>query len=138
MTARARSWLGYGGLWALLGLYYATWDFALYPSMAVWRVLALNLSQNAAWGLLGLLLLALAERFPLLVTQARGVGFMLAFDLPNVQTRDDFLRRCLRRGVMATYTGSRSVRLRPHLITPAADAEVALRVFGDTLLEMNG
>ena len=81
---------------------------------------------------------ALAERFPLLVTQARGVGFMLAFDLPNVQTRDDFLRRCLRRGVMATYTGSRSVRLRPHLITPAADAEVALRVFGDTLLEMNG
>lgn len=65
MTARARSWLGYGGLWILLGLYYATWDFALYPSMAVWRVLALNLSQNAAWGLLGLLLLALAERFPL-------------------------------------------------------------------------
>lgn len=65
MTARTRSWPWYWGLWTLLGLYYATWDYALYPSMHVGRLLALNLSQNAAWGLLGLLLLALAERHPL-------------------------------------------------------------------------
>lgn len=81
---------------------------------------------------------ALGERFPALVTQPRGVGFMLAFDLPTPAARDELLRRTLRRGVMATYTGSRSVRLRPHLITQAPDAERALAAFGDALLEMAG
>ena len=54
----------------------------------------------------------LAARFPALVTEPRGRGFLLAFDLPTAAVRDDFLKRALARGVFASYTGSRSVRLR--------------------------
>lgn len=79
---------------------------------------------------------ALAARHPALVSEPRGRGFLLAFDLPSPKTRDDFLARCLRRGVFATYTGTRSVRLRPHLITSQADIDLAAGVFDTVLGEM--
>ena len=58
----------------------------------------------------------LSERHPTLLTEARGLGFLLAFDLPTPQLRDEFNKRALRRGVFGSYTGARSVRLRPHQI----------------------
>jgi 4-aminobutyrate aminotransferase / (S)-3-amino-2-methylpropionate transaminase len=78
----------------------------------------------------------LATRYPKLVTDPRGRGFVLAFDLPTPAVRDDFLKRCLSRGVFATYTGSRSVRLRPHLVTTIADADDAASVFDEVLAEL--
>ena len=80
---------------------------------------------------------ALAERYPALVTSPRGQGFLLAFDLPTAALRDDFLKRAQRRGVMATYTGTRSVRLRPHLVTRPAEVDEALGVFDAVLVEMS-
>jgi 4-aminobutyrate aminotransferase / (S)-3-amino-2-methylpropionate transaminase len=79
----------------------------------------------------------LARKHPIL-TEPRGRGFLLAFDLPTVATRDDFLARALRRGVFGTYTGSRSVRLRPHLVTTNKEADIALGVFDEVLREMAG
>ena len=80
---------------------------------------------------------ALERRRPRLVSEARGRGFLLAFDMPDVKTRDAILAAALRRGVFATYTGARSVRLRPHLITGHAEVELALSVFDDVLAEMD-
>jgi 4-aminobutyrate aminotransferase/(S)-3-amino-2-methylpropionate transaminase len=71
-----------------------------------------------------------------LVTEPRGRGFLLAFDLPTVAARDDFLKRALQRGVFATYTGTRSVRLRPHLITTRTHVDEACDVFDAVLREM--
>jgi 4-aminobutyrate aminotransferase/(S)-3-amino-2-methylpropionate transaminase len=79
----------------------------------------------------------LAERHPAM-TEPRGRGFILAFDLPTAALRDDFLARCMRRAVFPTYTGSRSVRLRPHLITTAAEVDEAVAVFDAVLREMTG
>ncbi len=78
----------------------------------------------------------LAERHPSLVDNPRGRGFLLAFDLPTAESRDDFLRRCRARGVFATYTGSRSVRLRPHLITQREHVDVAIPIFDEVLADM--
>jgi 4-aminobutyrate aminotransferase/(S)-3-amino-2-methylpropionate transaminase len=77
----------------------------------------------------------LAARYPL-VTEPRGRGFLLAFDLPTPAVRDDFLKRALQRGVFASYTGSRSVRLRPHLITEKEHVDDALGVFAAVLGEL--
>lgn len=79
---------------------------------------------------------ALADRFPSLITEPRGRGFLLAFDLPTPAARDELLRRSLMRGVFASYTGTRSVRLRPHLITTPAEVERALAVFHAVAEEM--
>lgn len=73
-----------------------------------------------------------------LATEARGRGFLLAFDLPDAATRDDFLKRTMRRGVFASYTGTRSVRLRPHLICTRAEVDEACEAFDATLGEMGG
>lgn len=78
----------------------------------------------------------LAERYPKLVSEPRGLGLLLAFDLPTTAVRDDFLKRCLSRGVFASYTGTRSVRLRPHLITTTAHVDDALGVFDAVLKEL--
>jgi 4-aminobutyrate aminotransferase/(S)-3-amino-2-methylpropionate transaminase len=80
----------------------------------------------------------LSARFPTLVTEPRGLGFLLAFDLPNAKARDDFNARALRRGVFASYTGTHSVRLRPHLVTTRAHVDEAMGVFFDVAAEMAG
>ncbi|KYF65874.1 aminotransferase class III-fold pyridoxal phosphate-dependent enzyme, partial [Sorangium cellulosum] len=80
----------------------------------------------------------LCERYPALASEPRGRGFLLAFDLPTTAARDDFLGRALRRGVFASYTGTRSVRLRPHLITTVAEVDEAVSVFDAVLREMAG
>ncbi|MSP25956.1 MAG: aminotransferase class III-fold pyridoxal phosphate-dependent enzyme [Myxococcales bacterium] len=77
----------------------------------------------------------LAARHPHM-TEPRGRGFLLAFDLPSVQARDEFLKRAMRRGVFASYTGVRSVRLRPHLITSQAEVDLAIAVFDAALAEL--
>jgi 4-aminobutyrate aminotransferase/(S)-3-amino-2-methylpropionate transaminase len=80
----------------------------------------------------------LAARFPTLVTQPRGRGFLLAFDLPTTALRDEFNGRALRQGVFATYTGVRSVRIRPHLITTRAHVDEAMGVFFEVAGAMAG
>jgi 4-aminobutyrate aminotransferase/(S)-3-amino-2-methylpropionate transaminase len=79
----------------------------------------------------------LARRYSALVSEPRGKGFLLAFDLPSVAARDDFLKRAMRRGVFATYTGTRSVRLRPHLVTTAAEVDIGVAAFDAVLAEMS-
>jgi two-component system, LytTR family, sensor kinase len=59
------SWSWYWGAWALMGLYMATWDLTLYPSASIPGLLVMNLLQNGAWGLLGLILLKFANRRPI-------------------------------------------------------------------------
>ncbi len=79
----------------------------------------------------------LSERFPALMTEPRGRGLLLAFDLPTPAARDELLKRALRKGVFATYTGTRSVRLRPHLTTSQAEVDLALDVFAQVLRDMD-
>lgn len=81
-------------------------------------------------------LTALADRHPQLVSDPRGRGLLMAFDLPTPALRDELLRRARAHGVLATYTGTRSVRLRPHLITAEADVDLAAEVFDRALKEM--
>lgn len=65
MGPAGMKWRWYWGIWALMGLYMATWDLAMYPSAPALRILVLNLLQNGTWALLGLFLIWLAERRPI-------------------------------------------------------------------------
>lgn len=93
-----------------------------------------NVRETGAIFLAGLQ--AIARSYPSLISEPRGRGFLLAFDLPTPAARDGFLSRCLNRGVFATYTGTRSVRIRPHLITGVPEVEEALGVFDIVAREM--
>ena len=69
----------------------------------------------------------LAERVPE-VTNARGRGFMLAFDLPDRATRDAVRGDLWQEGLAVLACGDRSIRFRPPLIFGEAEVRRALEI----------
>jgi len=61
-----------------------------------------------------------------LVSNPRGRGFFLAFDLPDTATRDRALQALHRHHLLALPTGRRGIRFRPPLILSSAEADEGL------------
>ncbi len=57
----------------------------------------------------------LADDMPDLVTNVRGLGLLVAFDLPDAETRDKLRAACYDELTIVLTCGSRSIRLRPSL-----------------------
>jgi L-lysine 6-transaminase len=70
---------------------------------------------------------ALCVEFEGFASGARGVGVLLAFDLPSKDVRDAVRTACLVRRCLVLPCGERSIRLRPALNLTAADAGEGLR-----------
>jgi len=64
MFSRTRHWFFYAGIWVLSSIYFTTWDVVFFHQ-AFLKVLPLNLLQHSVWALEGLLILRLAQRFPI-------------------------------------------------------------------------
>ncbi|MEU9332341.1 L-lysine 6-transaminase [Streptomyces sp. NPDC048290] len=89
-------------------------------------------------GTLGELLLtglrSLADRFPALVSNARGRGLMCAFDLPSTAFRDSFVAMLREEeGVLVLPGGELGVRLRPALSVSPEELSAALDAFARAL-----
>lgn len=65
MVGSTRKWAWYWGAWTFLALYMASWDMAMSKGSLALRLLGLNAVQNLVWGILGLILVQLAERRPI-------------------------------------------------------------------------
>jgi L-lysine 6-transaminase len=61
-----------------------------------------------------------------LVSNARGRGLMIAFDLPTTEQRDRAQKRIMDAGLMLLTCGVRSIRFRPPLNLGTAEADTAL------------
>jgi L-lysine 6-transaminase len=70
-----------------------------------------------------------------LLSNVRGRGMMLAFDLPDGRSRDIFRGLLLENGLVALKCGERSIRFRPMLDLSPADMENALAVVADSLYD---
>ena len=68
-----------------------------------------------------------------LVTNARGRGLMIAFDLKDKDTRDRAQARILDNGLLVLTCGSRSIRFRPPLDLRTAEADAALDIVRKSL-----
>ena len=113
----------------------STWGASLVDMVRCTRVLEIivneRLVENAAARgrelLLGLM--SVAERYPDLVSNARGVGLMCAVDLPTPELRGKVVRHCFEDGMIVLPCGPRSVRFRPTLsVTTEAIAEGVTRL----------
>ncbi|MFE9256492.1 L-lysine 6-transaminase [Streptomyces sp. NPDC006879] len=71
----------------------------------------------------------LAEKFPSLVSNARGLGLMCAFDLPSTEFRDSFIEALREEGVLVLPGGELTVRLRPALSVTPEELSLALDAF---------
>jgi L-lysine 6-transaminase len=68
-----------------------------------------------------------------LISNARGLGLMIAFDLPDSALRKRAVTRCRENGLIALPCGQRSVRFRPPLNLTRAEADEGLDIVRSSL-----
>ena len=69
----------------------------------------------------------LAGEFPGVMSNVRGRGLFIAFDLPDKTMRDKTLAACLENGMMGLASGANAIRFRPHLILTREEADEGVR-----------
>jgi L-lysine 6-transaminase len=78
---------------------------------------------------------SLCEEFPA-VTNVRGRGLMIAFDLPDGETRKAVRAHCWENGLATLVCGPRSIRFRPPLTFSQEDADQAMERLRESLSEV--
>jgi L-lysine 6-transaminase len=68
----------------------------------------------------------LQEKYPQLISNARGKGLMCAFDLPTGEIRKDFQEKLYEENVIILICGDCSLRFRPHLNVTQEDLQYVL------------
>jgi L-lysine 6-transaminase len=69
----------------------------------------------------------LEGEFPGKVSNSRGRGLFVAFDLPDTETRNRTLRALNESDVLGLASGDRAIRMRPPLVLSPAEADEGLR-----------
>lgn len=94
-----------------------------------------NLLANAAHAGKVLLdgLLELQDRYPHLISRARGRGTFCSFDCPNDATRNQLIAKARNQGVFIGSCGDKSIRFRPSLVFKEQHAQLFLNIFNDIL-----
>jgi L-lysine 6-transaminase len=69
---------------------------------------------------------AFEQEFAGRISNGRGLGMLVAFDLPDTATRDSVRLKMREEGVMGMPSGTRSIRFRPPLNLTADEAREGL------------
>jgi L-lysine 6-transaminase len=75
----------------------------------------------------------LSERYPDVVSNARGCGLLAAFDLPDGDTRAGFLAKCKQNGALIIGCGPRTVRFRPPLTVSREEIDQGMEIVDKSL-----
>ena len=79
----------------------------------------------------------LAEQFPELITNVRGRGLMIAFDLPAGDVRDNAIKAMEANDLLVLSSGHRSVRFRPPLNLSTDEADEGIRRMEKSLQQIS-
>ena len=71
-----------------------------------------------------------------LISEVRGLGLMVAIDLPDMATRNTVLHDCFHRGLILLGAGERSIRLCPALVVSEDEVDAATEILGQSLMEI--
>jgi len=117
----------------------STWGANLVDMVRCQRYLEIieeeNLVQNAAQVGNYFLdqLLNLQEKYPSLISNVRGRGLFIAFDLPEEYIREQFMKQARRNGILVLKCGEKSIRFRPSLNTTKQIVDEAIEIISNTL-----
>ena len=75
------------------------------------------------------------DQYPEIISNARGLGLMCAFDLPTPEQRDQLKNRLYANGLMILGCGSTTIRFRPALIVTEEEIDKMLDIIKKTLEE---
>jgi len=70
------------------------------------------------------------------ISNARGLGTYIAFDLPNAQIRDKLVEIVRNNGVLIYMCGYVSIRMRPMLIFTPSHAQTLLEILDKSVKEL--
>ncbi len=77
----------------------------------------------------------LEQRYPKLVSNARGLGLFCAFDLPDAACRDALVTSCVKHGLLILKCGPKTIRFRPPLNVKDSEIDRAIEIMGQALNE---
>jgi len=80
-------------------------------------------------------LLNIQKNYDSIVSNARGRGLFCAFDLPDTETRDNFVTTLMNNGLIALKCGERTVRFRPALNVSEKEVNMAAEIIDRSLRE---
>jgi L-lysine 6-transaminase len=69
------------------------------------------------------------------ITNVRGRGLMCAFDLPDTELRNNFVKACKSEGLLVLACGENSIRFRPHLVVCEEEIDMAIHIMQDVCIE---
>ena len=78
-------------------------------------------------------LTVLQDKFPSLVSNARGKGLFCAFDLPDTKSRDDLALTLMENKVIVLGSGEKSIRFRPHLNVKKEEIDIGISAIQKSL-----
>ncbi len=71
--------------------------------------------------------------FPELISNTRGKGLMIAFDLPSIKIRDDIQNKAMDKQLMILACGEKTIRFRPALNIEKDEIDEGLNILKDVL-----
>lgn len=80
-------------------------------------------------------LVRIASKFPIL-SNVRGRGLMCAFDFPDTDSRNKFLKKGLEKNVLFLGCGPKSIRFRPALTMEKEDINLGMKVMEEVLIDL--
>jgi len=78
----------------------------------------------------------LKSLFPKLISNVRGRGLMIAFDLPNKETCEKLKQIAYNKGLLIISSGDLTIRLRPMLDIKKKDVDKLVDILKDCLIEL--
>ena len=75
---------------------------------------------------------SLEQKYPQLLSNARGRGLMCAFDLPTPEKRDEMKNRLYKNGLVVLGCGASTIRFRPPLIISEKEIDDTLDIINKT------
>lgn len=78
----------------------------------------------------------LSNEFPKKISNARGRGLFLAFDLPSSGERDLFKEKLFQNGVLVLASGEKTIRFRPVLNITTAEIDEGMEIIRKTVKEL--
>ncbi len=121
----------------------STWGSNLVDMIRVTRFLEIIEAENlvahsaATGGYLLEQLQKMNQEFEGVVSNARGLGLMCAFDLPDREFRNKFISECYNNGLLILPCGEKTVRFRPALDIPVDKLNEGLEIVAKTLKSLH-
>jgi L-lysine 6-transaminase len=75
----------------------------------------------------------LADKYPNIISNARGRGLLCAFDLPSPEIRDEMKNRFYKNGLLVVGCGASTIRFRPPLIISENEISKAIEIMDNTV-----